>query len=206
MIIGLAGNIGSGKSMAAAMLAEFGASVIHADAVGHAVLEPGGAAYQAVCDAFGSEFVAADGTILRKQLAAHVFSDRSGQRQQQLNALTHPAIHRQILTQLEALVAAGAAVVVVEAALLFDSSLHTLTDENWLILADKEQLIQRAMARDDSSREAVLHRLSSQRPAEELAVQADRVFYNTGTPEQLRLQLRAAYLQICPQPDCEQQR
>ncbi|MFQ6690990.1 dephospho-CoA kinase, partial [Bordetella pertussis] len=50
--IGLTGGIGSGKSRVADMLAEWGASVIDADEISHALTAPGGAAMPAIAREF----------------------------------------------------------------------------------------------------------------------------------------------------------
>lgn len=196
MIIGLTGNIGSGKSTAAHMLAALGAGVIDADKAGHAVLMPGGEAYQPVIDAFGRDFVAEDGTILRKKLGAYVFADAGGSRLKTLNAITHPAIHHEVCRRIAALQKDGKAVIVVEAALLFDSTLQELTDENWLVTAPQKELLARVARRDNCDEETAMHRLRSQRPAEELAKLADRVFVNDSSLAALREKLETAYRNI----------
>ncbi|WP_154393352.1 dephospho-CoA kinase, partial [Bordetella pertussis] len=61
--IGLTGGIGSGKSRVADMLAEWGASVIDADEISHALTAPGGAAMPAIAREFGPQAVAADGAL-----------------------------------------------------------------------------------------------------------------------------------------------
>ena len=48
LVIGLVGGIGSGKSVASAMMAELGAEVVNADLVGHEVYEPGKPGFAAI--------------------------------------------------------------------------------------------------------------------------------------------------------------
>jgi dephospho-CoA kinase len=72
-LIGLTGNIATGKSKVAGMLAELGAYCIDADRVAHEVMEPGGQAYGATVEAFGPEILAADGAIDRSRLGGVVF-------------------------------------------------------------------------------------------------------------------------------------
>src|ERR1700728_4325362 len=94
LLVALTGGIGSGKSTVAAGLAERGAAVVDADAVSRRILEPDGAAYQAVVDRFGPGIVRADGSINRPALAAVVFGDAGALTD--LNRLTHPVIARGI--------------------------------------------------------------------------------------------------------------
>ncbi|MGD9406148.1 MAG: dephospho-CoA kinase, partial [Anaerolineae bacterium] len=72
-LIGLTGNIATGKSLVAQMLAELGAFVIDADRVAHEVMAPDGPAYDAVIEAFGRDVVAPDGTVDRGKLGEIVF-------------------------------------------------------------------------------------------------------------------------------------
>jgi dephospho-CoA kinase len=65
ILIGLTGNIATGKSIVAKMLSELGAHVIDADEVAHKVIAPGAPAYEAVVDAFGPTILASDGSIQR---------------------------------------------------------------------------------------------------------------------------------------------
>jgi len=86
--IRLTGGIGSGKSTAAGMLAARGAVVISADAAGHQVLEPGGAAVTAVADRWPQ--AVRDGRVDRSVLAEVVFEDAAALAD--LEAITHPLI------------------------------------------------------------------------------------------------------------------
>lgn len=72
------------------MLAERGAVIIDADLVAREVVEPGGAAYDALVERFGNGVLRADGSLDREALAAIVFNDDEARRD--LNAITHPAV------------------------------------------------------------------------------------------------------------------
>lgn len=196
LIIGLTGNIGSGKSLAAAFLRELGATVIDADQVAHQVIAREGAAYQPLIAAFGPEFVDASGEIHRRALGAFIFADQSGERRCLLNAITHPPIRDEIRRRIDAAAAAGCPAVAVEAALLLQSELMPLIDEVWVITAPRETLIARVMARDDCDALTARNRLEAQLPAEEMMRRADRVFVNDGAPEQLRDALARAYAEV----------
>jgi dephospho-CoA kinase len=97
LLTGLTGGIGSGKSTVAAALAARGAEVVDADVIARQVVLPGGAAYDAVIERFGSGIVGPDGTIDRPALASVVFSDPSARAD--LNAITHPAIGAEIFAR-----------------------------------------------------------------------------------------------------------
>ena len=88
----MTGGIACGKSFVGEALAGYGCLLIHADELGHAVLAPGGEAYEAVVQEFGREILTSEGTIDRRALAARVFGDP--ERLARLNALVHPPVIR----------------------------------------------------------------------------------------------------------------
>jgi len=91
---GLTGGIGSGKSTVAAGLVHRGAVLIDADAVVRELQAPGGEVFQAMVDHFGTDIVAADGTLDRKAIAEIVFNDEAELKT--LNGIVHPAVGREI--------------------------------------------------------------------------------------------------------------
>jgi len=88
IIVGLTGNIGTGKSTVAGMLADLGAKVIDADKVAHEVMRAGTSAHAAVVEAFGSEVLTPVGEIDRKRLGALVFANSMALAR--LEAIVHP--------------------------------------------------------------------------------------------------------------------
>ncbi|MBD3785095.1 MAG: dephospho-CoA kinase [Micrococcales bacterium] len=88
--VGLTGGIGSGKSTAAAALADLGAVVVDADAVAREVVQPGRPALAAIAERFGADLVGDDGALDRAALGRVVFADPAALRD--LEAITHPAI------------------------------------------------------------------------------------------------------------------
>ena len=88
--VGLTGGVGSGKSTIATMLSEHGAAVVDADTIAHELTSKGGAAIAALRESFGSEAIAADGSLDRSGMRARVFSDPVAR--SQLESLLHPMI------------------------------------------------------------------------------------------------------------------
>jgi dephospho-CoA kinase len=183
-LIGLTGGIGSGKSTVAQVLADLGATVIHADTVGHDVYRPRTEGWQQVTRAFGTAVLAADGTIDRRKLGAIVFANP--QARERLNAIVHPLIAEEIRRQIEAYRAAGTTCVVVEAALLIEANWLALVDEVWLVVATKDAVIERVVTQRHLTREEVALRLDAQLSDAERRRFADRVIENTGAVQQLR--------------------
>ena len=115
LLVALTGGIGSGKSTVAAGLAERGAAVVDADAVSREILEPDGAAYQAVVDQLRPRIVRPDRSINRPALAGIVFGDPDALAT--LNQLTHPVIGQVMAERAHAL-GSDHQIVVLDVALL----------------------------------------------------------------------------------------
>lgn len=116
--VGLTGELGSGKSTVARMLAERGAVVLSSDEMARVMMQPGQAVYAAIVDRFGPTVLLPDGQLNRPELARLAF-DPAHPRVEELNAIVHPAV----LAEQERAIAAIAqsqpdAIVVIESALL----------------------------------------------------------------------------------------
>jgi dephospho-CoA kinase len=117
--VGLTGDLGSGKSTVAAMLAVRGAVVLSSDETARAMMQRGESVYNAIVAQFGSEVVAADGTLDRRKLAQMAF-DPASPRVAELNAIIHPAVLAEQAKQVAAF-AGTDKIVVVESALIFSA-------------------------------------------------------------------------------------
>ena len=132
--IGLTGPIGCGKSTVAERLRRHGAQVIDADQLAREVTAAGEPTLAAIVDRFGSEVVAADGSLDRAALGRRVFDDPVELRA--LEAITHPAIRPRVMAALEAAAAIDARAVVLEAIRLVEGGYADVVDEIWLIVCD----------------------------------------------------------------------
>lgn len=172
----LSGGIGAGKSAAAELLEARGIPVIHADSIGHAVLEPEGEAFHAVA-AWWPEVVV-DDRIDRHKLAGIVFNDP--QALSQLESMTHPAIAARILN----LVAQhdDAPVVVVELPLLLP-----LLGEGWMrVVIDAPLEVRKQRLRDRGMTELDIDaRMAAQPSSEEWRRAADHIIENKRSVEDL---------------------
>ncbi|HWN58545.1 MAG TPA: dephospho-CoA kinase [Methylomirabilota bacterium] len=192
LTIGLTGGIGSGKSTAAKILAEFGAPIIDADKVAHTTYAPGGAAYDAVIAAFGEEIVAVDRTIDRKKLGAIVFGNPD--RLDKLTSIVWPATFKSIRAQLDGLRASGEKMpVVVEAAILIEASWQPLCDEIWLVRASRPAVIDRIERQRGLKPEETEARIRAQLSDDERAKHASLVIDNDGSLDALREVLKRVW-------------
>lgn len=140
-IIGLTGKMASGKTTAGQVLARAGAWLIDVDRIGHQVLDQKGSAYTAVVNYFGARILDEAGQVDRRQLS-RLIAQRDNY-YQALNSLTHPAMRREVLRQINAAKKAGARVAVLDAALLYEMGLDRMADEVWRVEAKTEVLKER---------------------------------------------------------------
>lgn len=190
--VGLTGGLACGKSFVGTALAGYGCLVIRADELGHAVLEPGGPAYDPVVREFGRGILNEKGWIDRRLLAARVFEDP--QALARLNAFVHPAVFQQeerLLAEFAALEPKGIAVV--EAAILIETGRYKNFDRLILVTCTPEQQVARSIHRDGVAEAEVQARLSRQMPLEEKRKFADFVIDTSGAKEETLRQTRAVY-------------
>lgn len=186
-LIGITGGTGSGKSEAARRFAARGIPVIDADAVGHEVIAPGGAAEQAVKEAFG-DAILSSGHIDREKLAGRVFGDAAALAQ--LNALVHPAIFSVIGQRCVHYAETGAPAVIIDAALLAEhGELEPWLSRLILVSAPEDVRLQRLVALRQMDEADVRRRMAAQGDPERKRPLAAWVIENGGTREALHEQV-----------------
>ena len=191
-VICLTGGLASGKSTAVKHLAARGAVVIDADTLGHQAYNSGTEAFDDVIAAFGDDVRGDDGEIDRKVLGGKVFGKPEELRK--LTDIVWPEIRR--LAELELDTIAGSspdAIVVLEAAVLFEAGWEDVGEEIWVLTVDRETAIERSMARDNAPRDAVERRLDSQLSNEVRTSQADIVVTNNGSVAAMLNQIDSAF-------------
>ncbi len=118
--IGLTGNVAAGKSSVAALFRRWGATVIDADEIVHALQLPGTPVLAAIARRFGPGVLHADGSLDRAQLRTRILDDATARRD--LESLVHPAVSSRRLTLLEEARRRGVPVVVSDIPLLFETT------------------------------------------------------------------------------------
>ena len=199
-IICLTGGIAAGKSTAARYFATRGAKIIDADQLGHTTYEAGTAANDRLVETFGDAVRAEDGGIDRKALGGMVFGKPEALKQ--LTDIVWPEIRLLAEAQTQNLLKEDpSAIVILEAAVLFEAGWEDIGDATWVVITEPEVAITRAMARDGLTREAVEKRLSSQLSNTDRATRADLVIENNTLEADFLAALDAAWLGIAPIKD-----
>jgi dephospho-CoA kinase len=190
-VIGLTGNIGSGKTVVANLLRELGADVVDADQVARDVLEPGSPEVDAVVARFGPSILREDGSVDRGALGRIVFDDPAALAD--LEAIVHPATRKRILARLAE---SSAEVAIVEAIKLLEGPLADHVDAVWVVTAPTETRIDRLVAQRGLSAEDARQRVDAQNPEQQKVERADVVLPNNGSLETLRDQVEAAWRRL----------
>jgi dephospho-CoA kinase len=191
LVIGLTGGIGTGKSEVARLLERLGAVVISADQVGHQAYTPRSEIWQEVVNQFGQGILQPSGEIDRKKLGGIVFADPA--RLEQLNRIMHPRMARMVAERIQQLRQAGASVVVVEAALLFEAGWDSLVDEVWVTDSPEELVVRRLRARNGLDEAEVLKRVRAQMSRPERLARSNAVVDNSADMAALERNVRALW-------------
>jgi dephospho-CoA kinase len=160
--IGITGSIGSGKSTVTQIFAMLGVPVYDADIRAKLLMVTSPALIQSIKDLFGNEAYLSSGALNRKHISDKAFTDKNILTQ--LNGLVHPAVYNDFDEWSNA---QQTPYVIKEAALMFESNSYKQLDEVIVVTAPEELRIQRAIARDGATKEAVVSRMKNQLSQEE---------------------------------------
>lgn len=192
-VIGLTGNIATGKSVVRKMLEHLGAYGIDADALGHRAIANDAPGYKAVVDTFGKWILASDGQVDRAKLARIVFTDPDAL--VQLESIVHPLVRQAINLLIKR---STQKVIVVEAIKLLEGPLHQACDTIWVTYAPKEVQISRLIQKRDMSTAVAHQRVNSQPPQNEKVKAANVVIHNEGTFDDTWKQVTNAWQVLFP--------
>jgi dephospho-CoA kinase len=195
-IIGLTGNIATGKSVVRRMLEHLGAYTIDADALAHRAIAKDAPGYNPVLETFGKWILDSSGQINRSKLGGLVFRDPEAL--EKLENIVHPLVGQaiEILVQ-----RASQRVVVIEAIKLIESELRTVCDSIWVTYAPEEVQIERLMRKRNLSRDEAVERIHSQGAQSEKIERANIVVRNTSSYDELWKQVTTAWKQVSPTSD-----
>jgi dephospho-CoA kinase len=183
LLVGLTGNIGSGKSAVAQLLSERGATIIDADVLARRAVEVGTPAYKAIAERWGTSILSSDGAIDRAALRRIVFSDPV--QLEQLNAYVHPEVERMREALVQQARERGDRLVVCDVPLLFERRLTDSFDRIVLVDAPRPVRLER-LVRERGLRETeAMDMIVAQMPAELKRARADHIIDNEGTLTQL---------------------
>lgn len=160
-VYGITGGVGCGKSKVLAYLEErYHMYVIQADLVSHDLIRPEGACYPAITELLGKDILDEDGCIIRSEMAARIFADKS--LREAVNEIIHPGVKREIERRIRCAKQQGYENAVVEAALLLEAHYEEFIDEYWYIYAEESVRRERLRVSRGYSEEKITGIMKSQ--------------------------------------------
>ncbi len=190
-LIGLTGNIASGKTVVADLLKEKGATIIDADTLSREAVQPGTKVLETITSRWGSEVLDSAGTLDRAALRRIVFTDQA--QLDELNAIIHPEIARLRDTSIDAARKRGDKIVVCVIPLLFERKMVDNFDTIVLVDSPRELRMERLVETRGLDEAEAMNMIASQMPAELKRARADYVIENTGPMATLRTDVDALW-------------
>ena len=181
-IIGLTGGIASGKSTVATELRKQNVPVFDADEVSRNAVAKGSKGLALVAEAFGAEYLTADGEMDRAKISQLVFSDKEALKT--LEGILHKIVWDEAEAFLAEVREQKAKLAVLDVPLLIETKWHERVDLVWLVAVSKEQQIKRAMIRSGMTEEEVKARIAAQMSLADKKKFADVVLDNSGALEE----------------------
>jgi dephospho-CoA kinase len=172
-IIGLTGGIGSGKSTIANYIASKGIPVYIADEEAKKLMQLP-EVITSVQSIFSENVLDEFGKLDRKKIADLVFN--SPTQLTQLNNIVHPLVKNHFIEWLK--IHSNTPYVIKEVAILFETGGNTACDKVIVVTAPEEIRIERAMKRDNVSKETIVSRMNNQLPESEKITKSDFIIHN----------------------------
>ncbi len=187
-VIGLTGNIGTGKTVVRRMLEHLGAYTIDADALSHRAIAKGAPGYAPVVEHFGKWLLAPDGEINRSKLGGLVFRDAAALAD--LESIVHPLVRKAVDVLAKR---STQSVIVIEAIKLLEGDLKKACDTIWVTYAPQVVQIERLTRKRSLTRQEALDRINAQPPQTGKIEAANVVIRNIGSYEDLWKQVSQAW-------------
>ncbi len=188
-ILGLTGNIATGKSTVARQLQTNGAKVFDADQVARDVVAPGTPAVAQIVHEFGAQILRQDGSLDRQALGALVF--QSPMLLKKLEAITHPAVRSDL--RMRILATPADAICVIDVIKLFESGWSDACRQVWVTYCPPEVQLARLMRERGLSQAEAQARITAQNPQADKLARADVVIDTSESMERTRARVEQAW-------------
>jgi dephospho-CoA kinase len=191
ILIGLTGNIASGKSEVAKMLGDRGATVIDADVLAREAVRPETQALKDIVKRWGQDILKKDGSLDRAALRQIVFADQS--ELDALNRIVHPGVTRLRDREIARAKERGDQIVVCVIPLLFERNLVEEFDAIVLVDTARPLRLERMVASRGLEATDAMNMIAAQMPAELKRARADYVIENNGSLQDLERDVDALW-------------
>ena len=187
-IIGLTGNIGTGKSLVRKMLQHLGAYGIDADILAHEALKPNSPAHERIIHCFGASILDTRGAVDRAKLSHIVFSDEKAL--VELENILHPLVSIAVANIIQY---ARLPIIIIEAVKLLESDLVGICDSIWVVDSPEQVIFNRLSYARGMDHAEIKERLSHQSPSIYKRQQANVVIENSQEVGKTWLQVTKAW-------------
>jgi dephospho-CoA kinase len=195
LLIAITGGTGCGQTTAAKYFEKFGAKVIHADKLARQVLERDREVRSLIRKELGNQYFYRNGRVNRKLLGEAVFKDE--RKLQILNSIIHPKLVEKLIDEIEIARESGKyPMIVVDAALVYETQMEHLFDAIVVISSSQKLRIERLVSRDKISKELARERIDKQISIRDKITWADYVIHNNRTLQELERRCRNVYQKI----------
>ena len=189
-IIGLTGNIGTGKSLVRKMLQHLGAHGIDADILTHEALKPDSPAQERIVHHFGASILDTHGAVDHSKLAHIVFGDEKAL--VELENILHPLVSIAMANMIQH---TRLPIIIIEAIKLLESDLAGMCDSIWVVDAQEQVIFDRLSCERGMNHAEIKERLSHQSPSKNKRQRADVVIENSQEVYKTWLQVTEAWNQ-----------
>ncbi|MCL4262886.1 MAG: dephospho-CoA kinase [Anaerolineae bacterium] len=188
VIIGLTGNIATGKSAVMALARDGGALTVDADKIVHELMDQDPKLQEAIATEFTSRVRRADGRIDRDLLGQLVFSDPA--QLALLESVVHPAVRREVDKRI---LESDAAYVMIEAIKLLEGDMPNACHQIWVTRCDRQKQLERLRVCRGMETSVAASRIKTQGAQEEKVAFADVVIDTNGLMKDTKEQFEVAW-------------
>jgi dephospho-CoA kinase len=202
LLVGLTGNIASGKSTVAQLLSERGATIIDADVLARRAVERGSKAFDAIVKRWGTSVLAPDGHLDRAALRRVVFGHPG--ELEALNDIVHPEVEHLREQRIQDARGRGDRVVVCDIPLLFEKKMAERFERIILVDAPRPLRLERLVTDRGLRETEAMDMIAAQMPAELKRARADFVIDNSGTLTQLEQRVNEVWSSLLQDSESRQ--
>lgn len=183
-VIGVTGQVGSGKSTFARMICTDSGMFIGADQIAKSQVDNSSEIQEKIRNTFGKDFFDDKGQLKRRDLGRLVFTDF--QSLQQLNCIVWPSMINEIKRRIHHARMTNTLPVILDMAVLFETDLDGFCDVIIAVISSDAERIRRLKALRKWTEEEVLHRQTNQLDADTLVERSDIIIHNDGSLDELK--------------------
>ncbi|MBM3199661.1 dephospho-CoA kinase [Candidatus Woesearchaeota archaeon] len=188
-VIGLTGNICSGKSKAAEYFEQLGAYVIDTDKVVHGIYKKNWALKYKIYQRFGLKAFNYKLEVDRKKLSRIVFSEQK-ENIKDLEKIVWAYVGKEVDKRTKK----KKGIVIIEAPMLYESGISKKMFCNITVTVSEDEQLRRLMKRNSMGREEAVKRISAQMPQFEKVKLSDYVIENNDSLDILKRNVQQAWM------------